>query len=304
MMEHILVIGASGFLGKHVALALHEKGYIVRCSARNLSRVQSLAAAGCETVEADISDVASLKRALNGIEAVYITIHTLSPQTSNATGQSFTDVEMAGLQNIVTACKDQGVRRLIYVAFLGTAPDATSEWIRGRWKAENFLLKSGLDVTIIRPGQIVGIGGFGFNTMANQAKQAFSINLFGNGKQRMRNIAIDDIVYYLVGVLSDPRAYGKSFDVGCDDVLTYNEMLDVAADVLGRRHPIKIDLPRAVMGTLAPLAERAAKMPKGAVKAFLDSVEADSVGDPEPIRAILPRLPVPYRQAVERALAR
>ena len=301
-MKHILVIGASGFLGRHVALALHENGYAVRCSARDLSRVQTLAAAGCETVQADISDEASLERALEGIEAVYVLIHTLSTQTANTTGKSFMDVEMAGLQHIVTACKAQGVHRLVYVTFLGVAADAASEWIRGRWKAENFLLGSGLDVTVIRPGQIVGVGGSGFNTMVSQAKQTLSINMFGNGKQRMRNIAIDDLIYYLVGVLGDSRASGRSFDVGCDDVLTYNEMLDVAAEVLGRRHPAKIDLPRPIMGTLAPLAERAAKMPKGAMKAVLDSFETDSVGDPKPIRAILPRRPLPYRQAVERAL--
>jgi uncharacterized protein YbjT (DUF2867 family) len=301
-MKNIIVIGASGFLGKHVVRALRDKGCTVRCSARDLSRVQRLAEVGCETVRADISDIASLQGALDGIQAVYISIHTLSPQTANATGQGFMDVEMTGLHNIVTACKAQGVGRLIYITFLGTAPDAASEWIRGRWKAENFLLNSGLDVTVIRPGQIVGVGGLGFNTMVSLAKQAFSINMLGNGKQRMRNIAIDDVVYYLVGVLDDPRSYGKSFDVGCDDVLTYNQMLDVAAEVLGRRHPTRIDLPRAILGTLAPLVERAAKLPKGAIKAILDSVETDSVGDPEPIRAILPRRPVPYRQAVEHAL--
>jgi len=212
------------------------------------------------------------------------------------------DVEMTGLQNIVTACKANGVHRLIYVTSLGTAPDASSEWLRGRWKAGQFLLKSGLDVTVIRPGQIVGIGGLGFNAMVSQAKRPVSINLFGSGQQRMRNIAVDDLVYYLVGVLNDSRAYGQCYNVGCDDVLTNNQMIDIAADVLGRPHPFKIDFPRTILGSLAPLVERAAKMPKGSIKGILDSVKADSVGDPKPIRSILPRRPLPYRQAVERAL--
>ncbi len=168
-------------------------------------------------------------------------------------------------------------------------------------RQSNSYLKSGLDVTVIRPGQIVGIGGFGFNTMVSQAKRPVSINLFGNGRQRMRNIAIDDIVYYLVGVLDDPHAYGQCYDVGCDDVLTNNQMIDIAADVLGRRHPMKIDLPSTILGSLAPLVERAAKMPKGSLKGIMDSVKTDSIGDPMPIRAILPRRPLPYREAVERA---
>jgi len=71
---------------------------------------------------------------------------------------------------------------------------------------------------------------------------------------------------------------------------------------LGRAHPIKVDFPRTILGSLAPLVERAAKMPKGSIKGILDSVKADSIGDAMPIRAILPRRPLPYRQAVEQAL--
>ncbi len=301
-MSKVLVIGSSGFLGKRVALALREEGYAVRCSARNLSRVQDLALAGCEIIQGDISDLASMQRALESVNAAYICIHTLSPQHAAPEGLGFMDVELTGLQNIVTACMANGVHRLIYVTFLGTAPDASSEWVRGRWKAEQLLLKSGLDVTVIRPAQIVGVGGFGFNTMVRQAKRPVSINLFGNGRQRMRNIAVDDMVYYLVGVLNDPRAYGQFYDVGCDDVLTNNQMIDIAADVLGRPHPIKIDLPRTIVGLLAPFVERTAKMPKGSIKGILDSVKTDSIGNAMPIRAILPRRPLPYRQAVKQAL--
>ncbi len=301
-VSKVLVIGSSGFLGKRVALALREEGYAVRCSARNLSRVQDLALGGCEIVQGDFSDLASMQRALESVDAAYICVHTLSPQHAATAGQGFMDVELAGVQNIVTACMANGVHRLIYVTFLGTASDAPSEWVRGRWKAEQLFLKSGLDVTVIRPAQIVGIGGFGFNTMVSQAKRPVSINLFGNGRQRMRNIALDDMVYYLVGVLNNPRAYGQCYDVGCDDVLTNNEMIDIAADVLGRPHPFKIDLPRAIVGSLAPLVERAAKMPKGSIKGILDSVKVDSIGDAMPIRAILSRRPLPYRKAVEQAL--
>jgi len=301
-VSKVLVIGSSGFVGKRVASALREEGYAVRCSARNLSRVQDLALAGCEIVPGDISDLASMQRALESVNAAYICIHTLSPQHAATAGQGFMDVELTGLQNIVTACMTNGVHRLIYVTFLGTASDASSEWVRGRWKAEQLLLKSGLDVTVVRPAQIVGVGGFGFNTMVSQAKRSVSVNLFGSGQQRMQNIAIDDIVYYLVGVLDDPRAYGQCFDVGCDDVLTQNQMIDITADVLSRRHPIKLDIPRAIISSIAPLVERRANMPSGSIKSFLDSVSTDMVGDCTPIRAILPRKPVSYRQAVERAL--
>ena len=300
-MQKILVIGASGFVGRRVAQALLADGYEVRCLARNPARVQDLAQAGCQIVQGDISDPASMQRALDGVQAAYISIHTLSPQPADTSGQGFMEVEMNGLQNIVTASRTHGVSRLIYVTFLGAAPDGPSAWIRGRWQAEQFLLNSGLDVTVLRPGQIVGVGGQGFNMMVSQAKKSVALML-ANGKSKWRNIAVDDLVYYLVGILNDPRAYGQCYDVGCDDILTNDQMVDITAEVLGRQHPRKIHFPPALLGALAPLIERLSKLPEGAMKGLVDGMKADAVGDPMPIRTILPRPPLPYRQAVERAL--
>ncbi len=301
-MEKILVIGASGFVGRKIAGALLADTYAVRCLARNPSRLQDLGESGCEIVGGDMTDFASMQGALESVKAAYISIHTLSPQHANTAGQGFMEIEMGGLQNIVKACRVRGVRRLIYLTSLGIAPDASNTWVRERWKTEEFLLQSGLDVTIIRPGQIVGVGGRGFDMMVSQAKRPVSLNLFGGGQQKMRNIGIDDLVYYLVGVLNDPRTYGQRYEVGCDDVLTNNQMIDVAAKLLGRHRPIKIDIPRTLLKALAPLIERAGKLPKGAIKGVLDGRGTDLDGDPMPIRTILPRPPLSYRQAVEQAL--
>ncbi len=300
-MRRILVIGASGFLGGHVARALLADGYAVRCLARTPSRVQDLAEAGCEIVEGDISDLASVQHALESVDAVYISIHTLSPQPASTAGHDFMDVERNGLENIVTACRTNGVRRLIYVTFLGISPDSPSAWVRGRWEAEQFLLKSDLDVTVIRPAQIVGVGGRGFDMMVANAKRSVAMTI-APGRQKMRNIALDDLVYYMVGVLNEPRAYRQCFDVGCDDILTNDQMMDIAAEVLGRKHPFRIHLSPTFLGALAPLIERASKLPKGSMKGIVDSLGTDAIGDPTPIRTILPRPPLPYRQAVERAL--
>ena len=300
-MQKILVIGASGFVGGHLARALLAQGYEVRCLARSPAKVKDLAALGCEVVQGDISDLASLQSALDSVEAVYISIHTLSPQHANTKGQGFMDVEFDGLKNIVAACQTHGVRRLIYLTSLGIGPKTRSAWTRERWKAEQFLLGSGLDVTAIQPGQIVGVGGTGFDMMVNQAKKSVAL-MFSNGQQKYRNIAVDDLIYYLVGVLNDARSFGQCYEVGCDDILSNDQMVDLTAELLGRPHPRKIHFPRRLLGALAPLIERAGKLPKGALKGLLDGMTDDLIGDPTPIRAILPRPPLPYRQAVEQAI--
>ena len=302
-IKKILVIGASGFVGRHLAQGLLAEGYIVRCLARNPAKVQDLATAGCEIAQGDISDLSSMQSALESVNAVYISVHTISPQNASTVAQNFMDIEMHGLQNIVTACQTQGVRRLVYIAFLGVSPDAPSAWIRGRWEAEQFLLNTRLDITVIRPGMIVGVGGQGFNMMLSNARRRIS-TVMGSGQQKFRSIAIDDLVYYLVGVLNDSRSYEQRYDVGSDDVLTNDQMIDVVAEVLGQRHPAKFHIPQMLLIALSPLIERMSKLPRGSMKGILDSMKTDLVGDPMPIRRILPRPPLSNRQSVEQTLAR
>jgi nucleoside-diphosphate-sugar epimerase len=120
------------------------------------------------------------------------------------------------------------------------------------------LLNSGLDAPVIRPGMIVGVGGRGFDTTVGNAQRRVSIAL-GGDRPKMRTIALDDLIYYLVGVLDDPRAYRQTYDVGNDDVLSINQLIDTTVDILGRRHPIKTQIPLALLGALALLIERMAR---------------------------------------------
>lgn len=300
-MNNILVLGASGFVGRHLAKALVAAGYSVRCMVRDAGKTAGLAQLGCDIVKGDIGDPAALTHALRGVDAVYIAIHTLSPQPASRAGAGFMEIEMGGVQNIVGACRTHATRRVVYVTSLGVAPDAASAWTRGRWQTEQYLLNSGLDVTVIRPGQIVGAGGQGFDAMAAQAGRRVAIVL-GSGQKKSSAISIGDLVYYLLGVLEMPAAYGQIYDVGCDDVLTTDQMIDATARLLGRAAPWKIHLPAGLLRAVAPVIERIARWPKGALAGGLDAMRADLTGDPLPIRAILPNVPLPWRQAVQQAL--
>lgn len=300
-MERILVIGASGFVGSYLARQLLKEGYSLRCLVRNPDKVKALADSGCEIVKGDITDPGTVQHALESIDAVYVAIHTLAPQQGGTTGQGFMDIEMNGLQHIVAGCQMHHVKRLIYVTSLGISADTKDAWTRGRWKIQEYLLKSTLNVTVIQPGMIVGIGGQGFNMVLANAQKSMAFVL-GNGRNRFRCIAIDDLVYNLIGVLNEPASYGQCYEVGSDDVLTSDQLIDIAAEVSGHRQPKKIHIPLALLRFAAPLIERMSKSPKGAIKGALDSFGEDMMGDPSAIRKLLPRQPLSYIQAVEQAL--
>lgn len=302
-MNRKLVIGASGFVGGNLVKGLLTDGYKVRCLARTTSKIQHLANADCEIVQGDILNLPSIKNALQSVDAVYISIHTLSPQPYNKDAQNFMDIETNGLQNIIKACQTHGVKRIIYVTFIGAAANAANELSRERWKMEQLLLKSGLDVTVIRPGMIVGIGGQGFNMVMNNAKKSFAI-IMGNGKNRFQCIAVSDLVYYLVGVLNEPSTYGQCYEVGGDEILSMNQMVDAVAEVLGSKHPSKIHIPLWLLKAIASPIESLGKLPKKAMTGIVESMKDDLVGDTSPIRKILTRQLLTFKQATEKALTK
>lgn len=299
-MKRILVIGASGFIGGYLTNQLVSEGYMVRCLARSPDKLEELAKRGCEIVKGDFTDPTSVQHALESMDAVYVSIHTLAPQHKDTAALGFMDIEMNAIQNIVAGCNLHSVRRLVYVTALGISADATDTWTAGRWKTQQYLFCSGLDVTVIQPGMIVGIGGQGFNMVLANAQKSTAF-VIGNGRNKFRSIAIDDLVYNLIGVLNEPKAYGQCYEVGSNDILTSNQLIDEAADVVGHSHPKKIYIPLGLLRFAAPLIERIAKSPKGAIKGALGGLGVDMIGNPSAIRRLLTRKPLTYKEAVAQA---
>jgi uncharacterized protein YbjT (DUF2867 family) len=128
-MATVLVIGASGFVGRRLAVALLAAGYTVRCLARDPAGVADLGRAGCDIVQGDMLDADSISRAAVGVNAIYLSVHTLSKQPDSSGGR-FMDAERQGVANVITAVQGRGVRRVIYVTSIGVSPDGPGEWLR------------------------------------------------------------------------------------------------------------------------------------------------------------------------------
>ncbi len=295
----VLVIGATGFLGRRVVAALRGKDRAVRCMARTPVGAQDLLADGVTVVQGDMLDRAAVERAIDGVGAVIVCVQTLSPQGADEGNRGFMEVEAEGLRHIVEMCRKLDVGRVLYVTSIGVAEHANSSWLRGRWKTEQALFQSGLDVTVVRPGMIVGRGGMGFSIVAQGATKRFAMAISGR-RQKFRTIAVDDLASDLVDLMDLPAAVGEAFEVGSDDVLTMPEMVRIAATSIGRRPGVMLFIPGGMIRLLAPMIERIGKIPAGAISGLIgDGPQADMSGNPAAVRQLLGRTDRPFLEAID-----
>ncbi|MBC8090463.1 MAG: NAD(P)H-binding protein [Pseudonocardia sp.] len=297
-LRPVLVIGATGFLGRRVVAALVNDGRRVRAMARTPQRAQDLAGASVEIVEGDFLDAASTAAAVDGVAAVVVCVHTISQQPAGGDDRDYMDVEAAGIGNVIAACAAHDVHRVLYVTSIGVAADAASSWLRGRFRTEKALLSSGLQATVLRPGMIVGRGGDGFGIVARGATRRFAVAV-GSPRQRFRTVAVDDLARDLVDLLGEPAAVGRTFEAGSEDVLTIRQMTAEGARSVGRRPGRTVFVPTFAVRLLAPLVERLARLPRGAISGFVgEGPQQDMVGDPTALRAVLGRIDRPFAEAV------
>jgi len=296
--QPVLVIGATGFLGGRVVAALQESGHHVRCLVRSPHKSAALRAAGAEIVAGDLLDARSIDAAVSGTRAVIVCVHTISNQTAAEGSQGFMDIEAEGLRHVTAACKKYGVSRVLYVTSIGVAETATSSWLRGRWQTEQALLQSGLAATVVRPGMIVGRGGDGFSIVARAATTRFAVAIAGP-TQKFRTVAVDDLAHNIVDLIDIADAAGRVLEVGSDDVLTMRQMIAITAESLGRRPGVTFFVPGGLIRALAPVIERIAKVPRGAISGFVgDAPQDDMVGNPTQLRTLLGRTDRSFREAI------
>jgi uncharacterized protein YbjT (DUF2867 family) len=133
----LAITGSTGALGGRVAERLAERGIEQRLIVRDRTRAPRLADAEVAVATSHGSE-AEMREALSGIETMYFVSGREDP---NRLEQHLT---------LIRAARDAGVRRIVYVSFLGAAPDATFTLARQHWATEQGVRESGLAFTFLR----------------------------------------------------------------------------------------------------------------------------------------------------------
>ena len=286
----VLVTGASGFVGSRLAAALEEAGHEVRAMTRH---PDSYSGAGTP-VPGDVGDEASLRTALADCEAAYYLVHSLD-------SPDFQEKDAAAARSFARAAADAGVRRIVYLGGLGNESDDLSAHLRSRRQVERLLGETGVPVTALRAGIVVGHGGVSWEMTRQLVAHLPAMVTPRWVHTRTQPIAIADVVRYLVGVLEAPEAQGRAFDVGGPEVLEYLEMLTRVAEIQGRRLlivPVPLLSPKLSSYWLSLVTD--VDVQTG--RSLIDSMTNEVVVKDDSIRRVVPFEPMSYDEAVLTAL--
>ena len=236
----ILVTGGSGFIGRHLVARLVAEGENVRIAARG--ERSSALPDSIEQVQADVVTGNGLREAMEGVDRIAHLVAIIVERGA----QRFDAVIRGGTQNVVAAAKETGVRKLLYVSAIGAAPDPKFPYWQAKWQAEQSLIESELNYTILRPSLVFGPEDDFFNRLAHLVRQMPVTPIAGNGKTEFQPIWVEDVATCIIACLREGSHDGEILEIGGPDQMTYNELIDVVGNELGIKRP-KVHVPLALM---------------------------------------------------------
>ncbi len=253
----VLVTGGAGFVGSAIVRALLAAGHTVRVLERKPGQAAQAGLEGVDAVQGDMTDAASLRRAVDGQDAV---VHLAAIITGKP--EDFERVMEQGTRDLVTAAKEAGAQRFVLVSALGVTEETKDlvPYYRAKWAMEQTVKESGLEHVIFRPSFVFGPGGAALEQFKKIAKLAPVTPIVGPGTQRMQPIWIEDIGAYFAAGLARPEATNRTFEIGGPDVVTWNDFWARLKSALGIRRP-SIHLPFGLMRAQAVVLEKLPKPP-------------------------------------------
>ena len=221
-MKRILLAGGTGYLGKHIALALQQRDITFRVIARNPEKLNSLGISPEQIFTAELTDAASISGCCENIDIVISTLGI----TKQKDGLTYMDVDYQGNLNLLKEAKNSGVTKFIYVSALNAEKLRHLKICHAKELFVDELKASGINYCVIRPN------GF-FSDMTEFMNMARSgrVYLFGNGQYRMNPIHGADLAQFCIDAMEHPYT---ELEVGGPETFTQNEIAELAFSVLGK----------------------------------------------------------------------
>lgn len=239
-MKNVLVLGGTGFVGRHLCEHLNRAGIRATVPTRRLNNAQAVQMLPLvQPLEADVHDAAALARLLPGHDAVVNLIAVLHGSRAR-----FEQVHVELPRRLAAAMQASGVRRLVHVSALGASASGPSEYQRSKAAGEAVLQAAGLELTILRPSVIFGAEDRFLNLFASLQK-LFPLMPLAGSQARLQPVWVGDVARALLHCLLHPATSGQIIECAGPETFSLADLVRLAGRLSGHPRPV-LPLPRAL----------------------------------------------------------
>ena len=236
----VTVFGGSGFIGRYAARTLVKAGYRVRVAVRRPHLAGDVRLAGApgwvDIVQANVRDMSSVKRAVDGADAVVNLVGILYEKGP----QSFEAAQREGATNVAEACAAAGIERLVHVSAIGADADSKADYASTKGEAEQSVRSHMPTATILRPSIVFGPEDEFFNRFAAMSAHPVSSLLpilpaIGGGQTKVQPVYAGDVAEAIANAIVLETAQGQTFELGGPSVYSFNEIYDFIGETIDRK---------------------------------------------------------------------
>ncbi|QLZ60470.1 DUF2867 domain-containing protein [Citrobacter freundii] len=295
MPQRILVLGASGYIGQHLVKALSQQGHQVLAAARRIERLgkQQLPGVSCHKV--DLNEPDTLTPLLADVDTVYYLVHGMGE------GGDFIAHERQVAQNVRDALRHTPVNQLIFLSSLQAPKHEQSDHLRARQITADTLRESGVPVTELRAGIIVGAGSAAFEVMRDMVYNLPVLTPPRWVRSRTTPIALENLLYYLVALLVHPANGHRVLEAAGPQVLSYQEQFEHFMAVSGK-HRLLIPIPFPTRWISVWFLNVITSVPPTTAQALIQGLKHDLLADDTELRALIPQKLIAFDDAVRSTL--
>ena len=238
----VTVFGASGFLGRHVVLALARRGYLIRAAVRRpdlAEHLQPLGGVGqIMPVQANLRYRWSVDRAVEGADAVVNLVGILYQSGR----QSFDAVQGFGPRAIAEAARAAGLNGIVHVSAIGADAASPAAYARTKAAGEAGVLETLPDSVILRPSIVFGPEDDFFNRFAAMARMSPILPLVGGGVTKFQPVYVGDVAAAVAKAVDGGCKPGTVYELGGPEVKSFKECLELMLEIT-RRKRLLLPLP-------------------------------------------------------------
>jgi uncharacterized protein YbjT (DUF2867 family) len=248
----VTVVGATGFVGRHVVMRLQECGYTVRAVSRHGGRLPGWGA-DVHPLAADVETGDGLGSTMVGASAV---VHLVAIPREVG-GRAFEQVNVGGAARVLNAMRAAGARRIIHLSVLGVTDDPEYRYLSSKWRGEQLVRNSGLEWVVLRPSLLFGPGD-GFFSLIDTTLRWWSpgvVAIPAASGARFQPLAVQDLAMAVERCLAEPQRAGSVYELGGPSYLSYSQIVDAVMEATDRRR-LKLPVPVPLLRALTAVTDR------------------------------------------------